>query len=87
METINQEETAKPPEVKAFEKPVIPHVELTDKQKKSIIEHICNVDDGFYEENEDFWQDITPEMYRSYCDAADRFVDELKQKLNGEINV
>lgn len=66
-----------------YVKKVHPHVELTDAQKRFIIEYeLGGVCKGIFE-SEEFWEDSheNDDFYNSYYEAVEKFIEQIKQHL------
>jgi hypothetical protein len=69
-----------------------PQVELTNDQKRIIVQYMLGgVSKGLFEDCEDFWEGMSQEqideLYPAYADESERFVDELKQHILDTLGV
>lgn len=93
MDSLNRlkEDWNKPFVPKVSKPPARPKVELTQQQKRVIVGYMLGgISKGVFEDCPDFWRhsdgkEMTEEeidrLYGAYYDAAERFLDQIKQHL------
>lgn len=81
-----QEDQSKPFVPPPYVKKEYPHVELSDAQKRVIIDYMLGgVSKGIFEDCPEFWDGIADEkideLYPAYREVSEQFVEQLKQHL------